>query len=78
MERDVESTRPARDILQATRRFFEQALAHPSGYTEAQMTGKAITSIEQSGLMRTALLEWNGFVAPNINWANLKAHFGEA
>ena len=53
-------------------------MAYPPAYTEAQMIRKAITSIEQSVLMPTALFEWNGFVPPNVDWANLKAHFGEA
>jgi len=58
--------------------IFEQALANPPEYTEGQMIGKAITSIEQCGLFPTALLEWNGFTPPNKDWTNLKAHFGEA
>ena len=58
--------------------IFEQALAYLSAYTKAQMIGKTMISIEQSGLMPMALLEWNGFVPPNVDWTNLKAHFGEA
>ena len=57
--------------------IFEQALANPLAYTQEQMIGKAIPR----GTMRTfltTLLEWNGFTLPNKDWANLKAHFGEA
>ena len=30
------------------------------------------------GLFSTTLLEWNGFDPANKDWANPKAHFGEA
>ena len=42
------------------------------------MVGKAITSIENSRLFPTALLEWNGYKAANKDWANLKAHYSKA
>ena len=58
--------------------IYEQALANWPAYTDAQMIGKAITSMEQCGLFATALLEWNGFDPANKVWANLKALFGEA
>ena len=48
--------------------IYEQALVHLPAYTEAQITGKTITSVEQSGLFPTELLKWNGFQAPNNDW----------
>ena len=52
--------------------IFEQALANPPAYTQEQVIGKAITSMEQCGLFPTALLEWNGFDPQNKDWANLR------
>ena len=69
---------PIESYFKQVEDIYEQALAHPPAFTEAQMIQKAITSVEQSGLFPTALLEWNGFQPPNNDWANLRSHFGEA
>ena len=43
-----------------------------------QVLDKAITTITETGLYHTALLEWNGFDPADQTWPELKTHFTEA
>ena len=76
MGRDLEPTQvPIEAYFKQLKDIFKQTLANPPAYTQEQMIGKTITSMEQCRLFPTALLEWNGFKTQNKDWANLKAHF---
>ena len=53
-------------------------MAAQPAYTMEQMIDKAIIAIQNTGLYGTAILEWNGFLAANKTWIQLKTHFEEA
>ena len=69
---------PIESYFKALEDVYIMSVANPPPYMKDQMTAKAITLIETSGLCPTALLEWNEFNPANKNWQELKAHFGEA
>ena len=69
---------PVENYFERMEDVYMLAIAHPPAYTEDQMVGKALTSVETCGLFQMALLEWNGFAPGNRNWAEFKVHFSEA
>ena len=69
---------PIEVLMDRLEECFIYATTYKPAYTPEQLIDRTLTTIKQTGLYKTACMEWESLPEDQQTWPTLKAHFVEA